>query len=314
VTRGARLVVWLLALAAGGRGALPERAPPASVEPSAAAPDPEPPAAGPPRLSDTDVRRRTGLVFGAGLLGVAAYGANAGWFDDVTGSFGTRSEDWFGKHTYAGGADKLGHAYAGYAGTRLLADALEWAGNPPARAQGLAALATFGVLLGVEVLDGLERQHQFSWEDLLADAVGVGLGVWLERSPSIDALLDYRLQYWPADVRRRAPDTGADGDYDGQTYLLVAKASGVPALRAHPVLRYLELALGYGTFGYGTVDEEPVRGTRLLYYGPSINLSEVLASTVFRHSQRPGRAQRLADTVLEFVQVPGTAWLADSRL
>jgi uncharacterized protein YfiM (DUF2279 family) len=253
-------------------------------------------------------------VLGGGLLGVAAYGASAGWYDDLTGELGTESEDWFGEHTYAGGADKLGHAFSGYLGSRLFAGGLRWAGNDPQWARTVGAATTLGILVGVELLDGYERGHQFSWEDLVADAVGVGFGVAMERYPEWDRLLDFRLQYWPSDAERRAGHESPGGDYDGQTYLLVAKARGVPRLREHPFLRYFGLAVGYGTWGYGSADGEPVSGTRLLYYGITLELSEVLGATAFRDAQTPSWPQRLTDTVLEYVQVPGTALLGDRRL
>jgi hypothetical protein len=264
-------------------------------------------------LTEEQVHWRSGAVIGAGAVGVALYGWRAWWEDGLTAEFGTEDEGWFGEDTYAGGADKLGHAFSAYIGTRLFARGLEWAGNPPDRALRLGALSSFAILLGVEIGDGLEKEHQFSWEDLVMNTAGVGLGVLLEKRPSLDELVDFRLQYWLADARRRA-DEPREGDYDGHTYLLVAKASGVPALRTHPWLRYLELAVGYGTMGFDTIDDVPISGTRLLYYGISLNLSEVLHSTVFRGASKKGRVQRITKTALEFFQVPGTALLADERL
>jgi uncharacterized protein YfiM (DUF2279 family) len=246
---------------------------------------------------------------------VAAFGALNGWADNLTASFGTESEDWFGRDTYAGGADKLGHAYAGHVGTRLLADGLRWAGHSPDEALTLGALSTFGVLVGVELLDGFEEDHQFSWEDLVADAAGVGLGVLLEQRPELDALIDFRMQYWPAEARRRARDArDHGGDYDGYTWLLAFKGSGVPALREHPLLRYLELAVGYGTVGYGSEGGVDHSGSRHVYYGISLNLSELLGATIFRATPRQAPVQRVSGTVLEYVQVPGTALLADREL
>lgn len=95
---------------------------------------------------------------------------------------------------------------------------------------------------------------------------------------------------------------------------MVAKASGIPALRSRTPLRYLELAVGYGSRGYEPNDGSPFRDrSRRVYGGMSLNLSEILGDTVFRNT-RGGRAQRVTDTVLEYIQVPGTAALADHRL
>ncbi|PWB54498.1 MAG: hypothetical protein C3F18_06700, partial [Nitrosomonadales bacterium] len=95
------------------------------------------------------------------------------------------------------------------------------------------------------------------------------------------------------------------------TYLLALKASGIPALRQIEPLRYFELALGYGTRGY-----EPNLGeerSRHVYYGISLNVAELLGVTAFRDS-RGSRGQRVTNGVLEVLQIPGTAALADHRL
>ncbi|MBI2778838.1 MAG: DUF2279 domain-containing protein [Gammaproteobacteria bacterium] len=257
------------------------------------------------------VQFRTRAVIAAGTLGVAIYGTQAWWSGGLTRDFGFTNEEWFGQDTYAGGADKLAHGYAGYVATRLFARGLEWAGNDAGRALRLGTITALGIMTGVEIMDGLDRDNKFSYEDAVMNVAGVGLAVWLEKNRRWDDLLDFRLQYWPADARRRAGEVKGKGDYDGHTYLLAAKASGVPALRGSPWLRYLELAVGYGTVGY----ETEYIGSRIIYYGVSLNLSEILASTVFRNTPREeSRARRMTETALELLQVPGTALLGDHRL
>ena len=54
--------------------------------------------------------------------------------------------------------------------------------------------------------------------------------------------------------------------------------------------------------------------SRHVYLGISLNVSEILRNSVFRDSARKTRSQRVTETVLEYVQVPGTAVLADHRL
>jgi hypothetical protein len=53
---------------------------------------------------------------------------------------------------------------------------------------------------------------------------------------------------------------------------------------------------------------------RRIYYGIGINLSRLLSDTVFRGTFKGGKLQRGTDTVLEFLEVPGTAALTYSRL
>lgn len=256
---------------------------------------------------DADQLRRRNLALITGSsLSVGLYGWRKWWRDGFTSDFKSRDEHWFGRNTYAGGADKLGHFFMTYAGTRLMTKAFNWAGNDPAASLNMAAWLSLGIFTGIEVLDGYSKKWSSSKEDALINVAGVAAGVLLESRPALDKLIDLRILYQPSreNGRRFEPF----GDNAGQTYLLVAKASGVDALRHHPVLRYLEVAVGYRARGYSDVGGRPVEiGTRSLYAGISLNVSEVLAQTVFH--QRHGAAQAVADTVLEYVQIPGTAAL-----
>lgn len=261
-----------------------------------------------PRLTPQQLRlRNTGLIAGSSLL-VGAYGLVKWWDDGFTGDFRTESEGWFGQGTQYGGADKIGHAFTSYLGARLLTRGFEAVGNGKGEAAKFGFWTALGIMSAVEVLDGYSRQYRFSKEDAMINVVGAGLGYLLERNPGLDQLVDFRLLY----RRSAGSDWDPAGDYSGQTYLIVAKASGVPALREISVLRYFELAAGYGTRGY---DDPPgAKGQRNLYFGISLNLSEVLAQTVFRGAKERSAVQRGTDLFLEFIQVPGTAALAKHQL
>jgi len=251
--------------------------------------------------------RNAGLIAGGSLL-VGAYGMAKWWDDGFTGNFRSENEGWFGQNTKYGGADKIGHAWFSYVGARLLAQGFEAVGNESAPAQKLAFWTAFGVMTAGEVLDGYSRQYRFSKEDVVMNLAGAGFGYLMERHPDLDRLVDFRVLYRKSEGSEWEPA----GDYSGQTYLFVAKASGIPALRENSVLRYFELAAGYGTRGY---DITPgAKGQRNLYFGISLNLSEVLAQTVFRGARERGAAQRSTDLFLEFIQVPGTAALAKHQL
>jgi hypothetical protein len=266
-----------------------------------------------PRLTDAQVRWRTWAIIGGGAAGIVAYGMNNWWQDGFTGKFQTGNEGWFGQNTNDGGADKLGHMYANYVGTRLLARSFVWAGNGSDEAIKLAALATFGAFTAVEVADAYTEKWKFSYEDVIMNAAGVGLAILMEKNPDLDRLVDFRLLYRPSD-EPRSNYFDPFGDYSGQTYLLILKASGIERFRHHPVMRYVELAVGYGTRGYGAPPDVPSDPARNVYLGISINLSEVLAQTVFAGSTRRGRTQRAIDGFLEYVQIPGTVALTHKQL
>lgn len=268
-----------------------------------------------PKLSENDRSFRTGALIIGGVGGVLAYGSNKWWKDGFTGNFRTVNEGWFGQDTYAGGADKLGHAYFSYAGTRLLRHAFEWAGNDKDTSIILSAATVLGTMTAVETVDGYSKRWKFSKEDLIMNILGTGLGLVFEKNKRLDDLIDLRLQYWPSSDARRLDQESPVSDFSGQTYLAVVKASGVPQLKSHSVMRYLELAAGYGSRGY-----EPNEGTpfpdrhRNLYFGISLNISEILGNTAFKDSAERSRSQKFTDTVLEYVQIPGTAALASHRL
>ena len=258
------------------------------------------------QIDDGRLRRHNLALIAASSLSVGLYGWRKWWSDGFSSHFSSQTEHWFGRQTYAGGADKLGHFFMNYAGTRLLTKAFGWAGNDPDASLGMAAWLTLGIFTGVEVLDGYAKKWHFSKEDALINAAGVAAGVLLESRPGLDKLIDLRLLYQPSreNGRRFEPF----GDHSGQTYLLVVKASGVDALRHHPLLRYVEVAVGYRARGYSDVGGRPVEiGTRSLYAGVSLNLSELLGQTVFRQSH--GQARAAADGVLEYLQMPATAVL-----
>ena len=255
-------------------------------------------------------RRRSLAIILGNSLGVALYGSRKWWDDGLTSRFRTQDEGWFGQHTPYGGADKLGHFYFNYASARLFVHAFGWAGNQPRDARALAAWLTLGTFTAVEVIDGFSKQWRFSKQDALMNVAGVGAAWLFEAHPQLDRLVDLRFQYRPS--RERGQGADPFGDYSGQTYLIAFKGSGVPALGRHPWLRYVELSAGYGTRGYPSLPDGGLP-SRKLYFGISLNLSELLNRTVLRDAQG-AFGQRVTTTALEFVQVPGTAALASRRL
>ena len=284
---------------------------------------------GPADGKDADkVRFRTRALLGGYAAGVGVYGYFSWWNKDVqrhvvgpdgtvttqtlqnrTSRFRISNEGWFGRGTENGGADKFGHAYSSYVGTRLLTSALDqWAGRDREDAIWLAGVTSATVALVVEVFDGYTLQYGFSTSDLVMNLVGVGAGMLLESSPKWDELIDLRWKYWRSSDAKTLGEYDPIADYSGHTYLLVLKASGVESLRRNSWLRYLELHAGYGSRGYaphpGRFAPVQPRPHRNLYFGIGVNLSELLGDTVFKGSA--SRTRRFTETFLEYVQVPGT--------
>jgi len=274
-----------------------------------AAPDPAP-----EEPASRGLRWKNAAVIGGIGITVGYYGANGWWKDGFSGSFRTVDEGWFGRNTYAGGADKVGHAFFTYAGARLLTRGFEALGNDPGHALRLGTWTSLGVMTGVEVVDGFSKKFRFSIEDAVANAAGAAFAVLVETDPRLDALLDFRLLYRRSADARRVGETDPIADYSGQTFLLAVKADGVPRLREIPVARYLELLVGYNTHGYEPNDGvRKIDPHRRIYYGVGINLSRLLSDTVFRGGLKGGKIQRGTDTVLELLEVPGSAALTYRR-
>jgi hypothetical protein len=257
--------------------------------------------------------KNAAVIGGIGAT-VGYYGATSWWKDGFSGSFRTVDERWFGRNTYAGGSDKAGHAYFTYTGARLLTRGFEAVGNDTGRALRLGAWTSLGVMTGVEVIDGFSKRFRFSMEDAVANAAGAAIAVLVELDPRVDALLDFRLLYRRSDDARRVGETDPLADYSGQTFLLAVKADGIPRLREVPVVRYLELQVGYNARGYEPNDGAMNDPHRRIYYGIGINLSRLLSDTVFRGDLMGGKIQRGTDTVLEFLEVPWTAARTYRRL
>ena len=99
-------------------------------------------------VADTAATRRATLgIILANTAAVAWYGKKNWWEQGFGGGFDAQKEGWFGQNTYSGGADKLGHLYMTYAGTRLYSKAFEWVGNNPEKSRALAAGLMFGTFL-----------------------------------------------------------------------------------------------------------------------------------------------------------------------
>lgn len=244
----------------------------------------------------------TTAIVVAGVATSALVSVAAWWDQGFETRFSTAREGWFGPDTYAGGIDKLGHAFSFYAATRLGTRALTAVGASRGDALRLSASVAFGFGLGVEVLDGLSRsgRYGFSWEDLAMNVVGIGLGMAMESNPALDRRFAFRWMY--------SPRGRSESWYDHHTYLVALRLSGFESTGSGP-LRFLEVVTGYGASGFRSDFDFSGgdRRRRTLYLGLALNVTELLDRTVFRGEARGGHAHRWTTEALRYVQPPGTA-------
>jgi hypothetical protein len=210
----------------------------------------------------------------------------------------------FGSRTYAGGADKLGHAWATMSLARVGTELLHQWGGFGKRTSALVATALSELLfLGVEVKDGF--YYEFSFGDAAGDTAGALAGLALSLSPRLDELFDFRVEYWPSHEYRRQFDGGNVNiaeDYSGETYLLALHLGGLHALRDARwggLSRFVDVAVGFGTRGYKPDQprgEPDYQHRQELSIGVSLNLQGV-ADWLFEGRSRP--AQKIGHGLFE---------------
>ncbi len=234
------------------------------------------------------------------------------WGKDGQG-FGIKSEGWFGKDTYSGGADKTGHMTSHYIQKRFytgLSQKLGW-DHRTSQNHGLIAAGLTGLM--IELGDGFSR-YQFCPQDLLADAVGIGFAWLLDEYPKLDELMGLRWEYWPSKNwfdKRNSDKLDVNSDYSGQKFFFTLKAKGIPTLAEKWYTRYLTVDLGFYTRGYKPdFSVNPNKNNSQWFtYGVGINLGSLIADF--------GPKNTVGDffsTVTKYWIPPGTVYTGNSSI
>lgn len=221
--------------------------------------------------------------------------------------------DWSGENpfalkTYAGGADKWGHAFASYGlarGTTELLVAGGWRRWPASLVASSLAAAAFTTQ---EIKDG--SIWGFEVGDLVADLSGSALSLLMENVPAVDRVLDFRLQYWPSrDFRtlfREHPFSRGDGvdiaqDYSGMSFQLALHLAPV-ADRSEALwwAQWVDVVVGYETREYSPIPRPMVTDPWQTYYaGIGINLQGIIDHA------RPGKLRSFGHGFTEVIALPG---------
>jgi len=205
-------------------------------------------------------------------------------------------DGWLGSRTYAGGADKFGHAWATMGLARLGTEMLsQWGGYDRVTSTVVGTALSELLFLGVEVKDGF--YYEFSFSDATGDTLGALAAVALSLSPRLDELFDYRVEYWPSAEYRRQLDGGNVNiaeDYTGETYLLALHLGGIHSLRDSSWggwSRFVDVAVGFGTRGYkpdppGREPDYPHR--QEMSFGLTLNV-QGLSDWLFEGRSKPAK-------------------------
>jgi hypothetical protein len=242
----------------------------AAASAAAASPAAEPEA--PERARErpaADVRRRRKRPVAATSTLAAVYAGFSAWTfvawyrkHAPLSEYKWGGDGWLGVETYAGGADKFGHAWATMTlarlGTYILSD---WGGFSRRKVSVLSATLSELLFTGVEVKDGV--YYEFSFSDLTGDSTGAVLALLLDNFPALARAFAFRVEYSPSEMysRKVAGESPCAAncsrwniaeDYSGQTYLAALHLSAIRAIRDKlgDVSRFVDVAIGFGSRNY----------------------------------------------------------------
>lgn len=227
----------------------------------------------------------------------------AWWRDSERDDFTFARENWFGESTYAGGADKVSHAFYGYLAQKLIQSGYERLGHAPDRARWMSVFTTSVAGVLVELGDGF-AQYGFAWEDFASNMVGAAFAAEIDRR-GLDDTVGMRFGL----VKALTPDpccrySGYGGDYSHEIYGVDVKLAGLlPRLGKKPgVLRFLQAGLTYATKGYR--HSGPSFRQRTIGLDVGVNLPEILRAVGVKDSSWWGKPLL---TLLTYFRIPYTA-------
>ena len=255
-----------------------------------------------PRLFTTD----TTLV-SAGVLVAGSLDALTSPWDYGFQSYHFHNEGFFGKNTYAGGADKVSHFVINASVARELALIFDRQGHSVEQSTALAFGLTALVGVIVESGDALSV-YGFSYEDLTADVLGAATGLFLTRK-GLNDLVGLRGGRVSRDFplpEGHTPSLGAN--YSGEIYSVDLKLAGLARrLNVRPgVARFLLVSSTYDTKGYGYSPALPLADRqRNVGIEIGLNLPEMLTAVGIRETTWWGN---LLHMILNFYRLPYTSF------
>ncbi|MEJ5363222.1 MAG: DUF2279 domain-containing protein [Spirochaetota bacterium] len=222
-------------------------------------------------------------------------------------------EGFFGQNTDSGGADKIGHGWAHYLAFRIFHNYYDWSENGR-NTKWIYSIGTATFLgVGIEVGDAFTGKYGFSYEDVVADMLGIGLGILLEYSPTLDSLFGFSWQYWPTESyfdRWGKNPLHMSSDYSGAKYVFNFRLAGLQNLgiKIPNFMRYIQLDIGYFTRNYVRWDETTAEPYRSMYYGISLNFMEVVKD-FFENPD--SKASRILQQPFKYYHIPAGYFVDD---
>jgi hypothetical protein len=156
--------------------------------------------------------------------------------------------------------DKAGHVFSAYQLSRLGASSLNWTGASKETQLLYGTGMAFGFLAAIEIMDGFSEEWGFSWGDMAANTLGVGLYagqelLWKQQRIAL------KFSFHQTRYAALRPGTLGDGlseeifkDYNGQTYWLSFNLHSF--FKGSRLPKWLNVAFGYGAEGMLTANED----------------------------------------------------------
>jgi hypothetical protein len=260
----------------------------------AAAADPLPPLTPPPTTDYFNREQKVWLLNAGAAATILTWGA-VHW-DYGQSSFHFENEDWFGRTTKEGGSDKLGHFWSTYALGHLFAHVYQSWDYPSEDAYLYGTLSSLGVQTLMEIGDGFSQRYGSSYEDMVMNGLGAGASYLLGKYPDLASKIDFRVEH-TLDFKDASGDIFTD--YKNLRWLMAIKADGFESIE-NPLLRYLELQVGYFARGYENyVEGGSDHRRRTLYVGVGLNVSKLVQNffdtRFFNYFQAPYTSVRFED-------------------
>ena len=277
-------------------------------------------AASPPvEESDTSNDR---LARGLSLGAVATASAGVGtwlyfswYYGKPAHSFELNNDGWFGRHTYAGGADKMGHLWGALVFSRAAAGVLRLGRWNRLESTLIGAGLSAIYFTGIEVKDAF--YYAFSLGDLVMDLLGVGIGVAMELVPWIDESFSLRVEYLPSAAFREKGTDGNHanvfGDYSGQRYLLSYHMASIEAFDrpCRQWLRFINIDFGFRARDYAPPALDwSIQPRQEIFFGLSFDVQHMFDELFGLIDDPPTVAvasERMAHWVTEYFALPYTS-------
>jgi len=254
-------------------------------------------------------------LLAAGFLGYLTYGYFVFWDDVEYQKFYMSEWNDTYQRSYAGGSDKISHAFGGYLITRTVTQLYSWAGVKKRK----AALFGFGVsqtfLLIGEIEDGFTLVYGFDPVDFAANLAGGALGFIEELYPRFDECFDFRFSYWPSiEYRKREHFDNIAEDYSGLEFYFVGKFPEGLLEQEWKWLNFIEIYTGFRSRGYmpgyskATEIHQPdythFYKERELLFGMSLDLRKVVDELFWKEKTSANPVRSLTNYFFEFYQHP----------